>query len=161
MPFRVRLFVCAWLCMSLCALRRNNRLTISCQVLVSWSGMTSLIQIYKFEYIQDGSLTPIIAVTQSWSLEIWCLSHTCTQYRIVLYAVPYSTQYRIVGRYVRILTNIDQILTKKLKKIQKHVFFQKGMWKKKAPAALVSVANMAWGYQYWLNIDKYWLLLNY
>ena len=34
-------------------------------------------------------------------------------YRIVLYAVPYSTQYRIVGRYVRILINIDQILTKK------------------------------------------------
>ena len=44
-----------------------------------------------------------------------------------LYAVPYSTQYRMVRRYVRIFTNIDKILIKEFKKWQKYVFFQKGM----------------------------------
>ena len=53
-----------------------------------------------------------------------------------------------VGRYVQILTNIDQILTKKRNKLQKHFFFPKGMSTKKTPAALVSVAKMGWGYQY-------------
>ena len=32
---------------------------------------------------------------------IYVLLGSFTQYRTVLYAVPYSTQYRIVGRYVR------------------------------------------------------------
>ena len=55
-----------------------------------------------------------------------------------------------LGPFEPILTNIDQTFTKKHKKIQTHVFFQKGMSnkKEKAPAALVSVANMGWGYQY-------------
>ena len=84
----------------------------------------------------------------------------------------FGTQYRIVGRYIhstvhwqiltdigQILTNIDQILMKNVNKILRHVFFQKGMsTTKKKPAALVSVANMVWGYRYWRNIDKYWLL---
>ena len=86
------------------------------------------------------------------NLELACTSRP-GRYRIVLYAVPYSTQCRIVGRYVRILTSID-------KKPQTNVntcIFPKGHVNKKtkAPAALVSVANMGWGHQYYPNIDEY------
>ena len=51
-------------------------------------------------------------------------------------------------RYVRILTNIDQILTKNTQTNKNSFLLQKGMYKKNAPAALVSVADMGWGYQY-------------
>ena len=66
----------------------------------------------------------------------------------VLFAVPYSTQYRIVGRYVRILTNIDSILTKNIKNDRNMAFLKGHVKQKKTPAALVSVANMGWGYRY-------------
>ena len=52
-----------------------------------------------------------------------------------------------IGRYVRILTNIDHILTKNTNKYKNMSFFKRAC-QKKTPAALNNVANMGWGYQY-------------
>ena len=83
----------------------------------------------------------------------------------MLNAVPYSTQYRIVGRYVRILTNIDQILTKNTKNDKNMSFFKRACQKqKKTPAALVSVATCVGVTnidQILTNIDKYCIIKYY
>ena len=40
-----------------------------------------------------------LAIDPSWALAIDPFLGPYVRYRIVLYAVPYSTQYRTVGRY--------------------------------------------------------------
>ena len=110
------------------------------------------IYIYTYNYIYIYTYTPIDLPTEYRKVAIqytleqilstrtelelfsgprWLLS---VRYRIVLYAVPYSTQCRIVGRYVRILSNIDKILTKNIKDYKHMPFFKRACRQQKKSA---------------------------
>ena len=56
---------------------------------------------------------------------------------------------------------VGATIDKKTQQMTNTCLFVKRACPKKVPAALVSVANMGWGYQHWPNIVKHWWILYY